>query len=44
MATAAKPEPISEDLLLAVYQSLLRYWIKQEYRKRTLKIWLRKVY
>jgi len=29
MATAAKPEPISEDLLLAVYQSLLRYWIKQ---------------
>jgi RNA polymerase sigma factor (sigma-70 family) len=28
MATAAKPEPISEDLLLAVYQSLLRYWIK----------------
>lgn len=29
MATAAKPEPVSEDLLLAVYQSLLRYWIKQ---------------
>ena len=29
MATSAKPEPISEDLLLAVYQSLLRYWIKQ---------------
>ena len=29
MAIAAKPEPISEDLLLAVYQSLLRYWIKQ---------------
>lgn len=29
MATAAKPEPLSEDLLLAVFQSLLRYWIKQ---------------
>ncbi|HXF39828.1 MAG TPA: sigma factor [Blastocatellia bacterium] len=29
MATEVKPEPISEDLLLAVYQSLLRYWIKQ---------------
>lgn len=29
MATSAKPEPISEDLLVAVYQSLLRYWIKQ---------------
>ena len=29
MAKAAKPEPISEDLLLVVYQSLLRYWIKQ---------------
>lgn len=29
MATAAKPEPISEDLLLAVFHSLLRYWIKQ---------------
>src|SRR5260221_12966780 len=29
MAKAAKPEPISEDLLVAVYQSLLRYWIKQ---------------
>ena len=29
MVTSAKPEPISEDLLLAVFQSLLRYWIKQ---------------
>jgi hypothetical protein len=29
MSRAAKPEPISEDLLLAVYHSLLRYWIKQ---------------
>jgi len=29
MATEVKPEPISEDLLLAVYQSLFRYWIKQ---------------
>ena len=29
MATSAKPEPNTEDLLLAVYQSLLRYWMKQ---------------
>lgn len=29
MTIETMPEPISEDLLLAVYQSLLRYWIKQ---------------
>jgi hypothetical protein len=30
---------LSEDLLVAVYESLLRYWIKQQVPKEKLRIW-----
>src|SRR5437868_15263211 len=30
MQKAARQEPTSDEILIAVYQSLLRYWIKQQ--------------